>query len=36
MIPHDRLKLVIANRLGIAPGQLFAWPPPDQLTEVAS
>lgn len=33
MIPHDRLKLVLANRLGIDPGVLFAWPDRTELTE---
>lgn len=36
MIPHDRLKLVIANRLGVGPGKLFAWPPAEMLAEAAS
>lgn len=35
MIPHDRLKLVLANRLGTEPGALFAWPPKSSLTEAA-
>jgi len=26
MIPHDRLKAVIADRLMIEPAELFAWP----------
>lgn len=26
MIPHDRLKAVIADQLMIEPGELFVWP----------
>lgn len=26
MIPHDRLKAVIADRLMIEPSELFTWP----------
>lgn len=26
MIPHDRLKAVIADKLLSEPGELFAWP----------
>ncbi len=36
MIPHDRLKLVIANRMGIDPGALFTWPPRAELIEGAA
>jgi transcriptional regulator with XRE-family HTH domain len=34
--PHDRLKLVLANRLGIDPKVLFAWPDRAELIEAAS
>ena len=36
MIPHDRLKLVLANRMAIEPGELFAWPPRSDLVERAA
>ena len=26
MIPHDNLKLALANRMGMEPGELFEWP----------
>lgn len=35
-IPHDRLKLVIANRMGINPAELFAWPDRSLLDEGAA
>lgn len=35
-IPHDKLKIVLANRLGIAPAKLFVWPDRDALVEAAS
>jgi transcriptional regulator with XRE-family HTH domain len=27
MIPHDNLKLTIANAMALEPAELFAWPP---------
>lgn len=33
MIPHDRLKAVIADRLMVEPGELFNWPPRAELGE---
>ena len=35
MIPHDRLKLTLSNRMGIDPGKLFTWPSRSELAEVA-
>lgn len=35
-IPHDRLKLVLANRMGIDPNVLFAWPDRAELVEGAA
>lgn len=36
MIPHDRLKAVIANHLLIEPSDLFRWPTREEMGEIAS
>ena len=35
MIPHDRLKAVIADKLLTEPGDLFDWPTREQMGECA-
>lgn len=36
MIPHDRLKAVIANALMIEPAELFTWPARSEMGEGAA
>ena len=35
MIPSDRLKVVLAHKLGTTPGALFQWPPTAELVVAA-
>lgn len=36
MIPHDRLKAVIADRLMVEPAALFTWPTRAEMGEGAA
>jgi len=36
MIPHDRLKVVLATRMGTEPSALFVWPQRSALHEGAA